>query len=229
LEGAEGPRILGTSDMLKKSNKKTREKANRHAFIKPVIKSLEPLNPRTLDHRSKGYTLIEIIIVIVILAIVAVISIKFLIDGMQIYTMTVNQKTLYDEGKLALEKMCRDIRDARDIINTTPSSIAFRRTNATTGGDGAGERIRFDLSGTTLQKVKGVNPAGNGGTPYAMANDVTPFTVTEATNEIQLTLTLRLTSGENVTLQTKVYPKNLARDTTYTYKNFDGYWSEAIQ
>ena len=39
-----------------------------------------------------------------------------------------------------------------------------------------------------------------------------------ATNEIQLTLTLQLTSGENVTLQTKVYPKNLAKDLTY--KNF---------
>jgi prepilin-type N-terminal cleavage/methylation domain-containing protein len=179
---------------------------------------------------GRGYTLIEIIIVIVILSIVSAISIKFLIDSMQIYTMTVNQKTLFDEGKLALERMCRDIRDANTIIATTASSVAFRRTNATgTGQDSAGERIRFDLSGSTLRKVKGVNPAGNGGTPYEMANDVTPFTVTDATNEIQLTLTLSLASGENVTLQTKVYPKNLARDTTYTYKNFIQNWQEVYQ
>jgi prepilin-type N-terminal cleavage/methylation domain-containing protein len=177
---------------------------------------------------GKGFTLIEMIVVIVILSVVSAITIKFLVDSLKIYAMTVNQKTLNDEGKLALERMCRDIRDARDIINTAPSSIAFRRTNAT-GGDGAGERIRFDLSGTTLQKVKGVNPAGNGGTPYAMANDVTPFTVTEATNEIQLTLTLSLASGENVTMQTRVYPKNLARDTTYTHKTFIQNWQEAIQ
>jgi prepilin-type N-terminal cleavage/methylation domain-containing protein len=178
---------------------------------------------------GKGYTLIEMIVVIVILSIASAITIKFLVDSLRIYTMTVNQKTLFDEGKLALERMCRDIRDANNIINTTASSIAFRRTNATTGGDSAGERIRFDLSGTTSQKVKGVNPAGNGGTPYAMANDVTAFTVTNATNEIQLTLTLSLASGENVTLQTKVYPRNLARDTTYTYKNFIQNWQEVIQ
>jgi prepilin-type N-terminal cleavage/methylation domain-containing protein len=184
-------------------------------------------NPKSTFQR--GYTLIETIVVIVILSIASAITIKFLVDSLKIYTMTVNQKTLYDEGKLALERMCRDIRDSNSIIATTPSSIAFRRTNATTGGDSAGERIRFDLSGTTLRKVKGVNPAGNGGTAYTMANDVTPFTVTEATNEIQLTLTLSLTSGENVTLQTKVYPKNLARDTTYTYKNFIQNWQEAYQ
>jgi hypothetical protein len=58
-----------------------------------------------------------------------------------------------------------------------------------------------------------------------MADNVTSFTVTNATNEIQLQLTLSLASGENVTLQTKVYPKNLPEDTsvTPTYKNFDLY------
>jgi len=61
----------------------------------------------------RGFTLIEIIIVIVILGFVSAITIKFLTDSLRIYTMTVNQKTLYDEGKLALERMARDIRDAR--------------------------------------------------------------------------------------------------------------------
>jgi hypothetical protein len=46
--------------------------------------------------------------------------------------------------------------------------------------------------------------------------------VTNATNEIQLQLTLSRASGENVTLQTKVYPKNLSEDlgSPPTYKNF---------
>src|SRR4030042_1228398 len=83
---------------------------------------------------QRGFTLIEMIIVIVILSIASVITIKFLIDSMQIYTMTVNQKTLFDEGKLALERMCRDIRDAQSITSVTtgpPGSITFIRTNAT--------------------------------------------------------------------------------------------------
>src|SRR4030042_6181588 len=84
---------------------------------------------------QRGCTLIELIIVIVILAIVSAITIKFLTDSLQIYTMTVNQKTLFDEGKLALERMCRDIRDAQIISTPTPGNsgnlITFTRTNGT--------------------------------------------------------------------------------------------------
>ena len=166
----------------------------------------------------EGFTLIEIIIVIVILAIASAITIKFLADSFGVYTMTVNQKTLLDEGKLALERMCRDIRDASSISGTTATSITFVRTNAT-AQDSAGESITFQLTGSSLQKVKAA-------TGYTMANNVTAFAVANATNEIQLTLTLSLTSGENVTLQTKVYPKNLPKDATY--KNFCQNWMEAI-
>jgi prepilin-type N-terminal cleavage/methylation domain-containing protein len=220
-------------DMPKKNNRtQTWEWLNRYGFIKPIRESLGSLTARTLEPQSKGFTLIEIIVVIVILSIISAISIKFLVDSLRIYTMTVNQKTLFDEGKLALERMCRDIRDANTILATTASSVAFTRTNATgTGQDSAGERIRFDLSGTTLRKVKGVAIDGSGGTPYTLANNVTAFTVANATNEIKLTLTLGLTSGENVTLQTSAYPKNLPKDTGVppTYKNFYLNWQEVIQ
>jgi len=215
-------------------NKNSKLKKSRVWNFDSELRTLNSPPPSPSPSRGKswrggrGYTLIEIIVVIVILAIVAVISIKFLIDGMQIYTMTINQKSLFDEGKLALERMCRDIRDANTIIGTTASSVAFTRTNATgPGQDGASERIRFDLSGTTLRKAKGVAADGSGGTPYIMANNVTAFTVANATNEIQLTLTLSLASGENVTLQTKVYPRNIVKDAAY--KNFYQNWREAIQ
>jgi Tfp pilus assembly protein PilW len=165
------------------------------------------------------------IVVIVILSIVSVITIKFLIDSLQIYTMTTNQKTLFDEGKLALERMCRDIRDARSITGTTASSVTFVRDDAT-AQDSAGETIIFqrNAGASTLEKVK-ASPSATS----TMAGNVTTFAVTNTTNEIQLQLALQLTSGENVTLQTKVYPKNLSRDRTYTYKTFIQNWQEAYQ
>jgi prepilin-type N-terminal cleavage/methylation domain-containing protein len=180
-------------------------------------KLLEPTNPRTLESFSKGFTMIEIIIVIVILSIVSAISIKFLVDSLRIYTMTVNQKTLLDEGKLALERMCRDIRDAKSITSTS-TSITLTRTNAT-AQDNANESLTFELNGTTLRKVKA-------STPYAMASYVTAFTVTNTNNEVKLQLTLSMGTGEKVTLQTKVYPKNLGDSTTY--KNFFNNWQEEL-
>jgi len=165
---------------------------------------------------QRGFTLIEIIIVIVILAVISAITIKFLTDSLRIYTMTVNQKTLFDEGKLALERMCRDIRDARSITGTTATSVTFVRNNATVQ-DIAGETIIFqrNAGASTLEKVK-ASPV----VTITMAANVSAFAVTNATNEIQLQLTLlRLGTGENVTLQTKIYPKNLS-DNPPTYKNF---------
>jgi prepilin-type N-terminal cleavage/methylation domain-containing protein len=181
---------------------------------------------------QRGFTLIEIVIVIVILSIISAISIKFLVDSLQIYTMTVNQKALFDEGKLALERMCRDLRDARTL--TTPgagasgSILRFTRDN-NTAQDSAGEDIRFIWSGTpgtALQKRKSQPSV----TLVDLASNVSTFTVTRGAtatnnaNEITILLTLSLASGENLTLRTKVYPKNLPTNTTY--KNFKNYWEE---
>jgi prepilin-type N-terminal cleavage/methylation domain-containing protein len=178
-----------------------------------------------LNSDQRGFTLIEIIVVIVILAIVSAISIKFLTDSVRIYTMTVNQKTLFDEGKLALERMCRDIRDARSI--TSPASggsgnlIIFTRNNVTVQ-DGAAENLTFRLTGTTLEKVK-ASPVATS----SLASNVSTFTVTRGagTNtEITLLLELLLATGENVRLRTKVYPKNLAKNLNY--KNLYQKWVE---
>ena len=172
---------------------------------------------------QRGFTLIEIVIVIVILSIVSAITIYFLVSSLRVYTMTVNQKTLFDEGKLALERMSRDIRDANSITGSSATSITFIRTNATGAGqDIANETITFQLTGTTLEKLK-ASPA----VTSAIAENVSAFTVTRAADdEIKLVLTLSLGTGENVTLQTKVYPKNFADSATY--KNFFNNWLEEI-
>jgi len=197
-------------------------------------------NPQSeIRNLERGFTLIEIIIVIVILSIVSAITIKFLFDSLRIYTMTVNQKTLFDEGKLALERMCRDIRDAQDILYPNASStgnyIRFTRTNATGASqDGIDEIIRFQLAlqldGTyNLQKVKNDTGPPTADLASNVRNNVTDFIVTrDAGNEIQLYLKLSLATGENVTLQTKVYPKNLLEDTSapVPYKNFYYCWRE---
>ncbi len=188
------------------------------------------MNPRTLEPFSKGFTLIEIIVVIVILSIVSAITIKFLVDSLTTYTMTVEQKTLFDEGKLALERMCRDLRDANSI--TTPPSggssssgtlLSFTRAHAT-AQDSAGDTIQFILSSGTLQRKAASRPTVD------LASYVTAITVTRGTspnNEITISLTLSRTLAGvtlNVPLRTSVTPKNFATDTTYKY--FKNDWEE---
>ncbi len=186
-------------------------------------------NPKSeIRNLERGFTLIEIVIVIVILSIVSAITIYFLVSSLKVYTMTINQKILFDEGKLALERMCRDIRDARNITSPVAggsgSLITFTRTNAT-AQDIVSENITFQLTGTNLEKVKASPSVTN-----TLAGNVSGFTVTlGATNyEIKIVITLSLGTGENVTLQSKVYPKNLNKDATNTYKNFFQNWREEL-
>jgi len=100
--------------------------------------------------------------------------------------------------------------------------ITFTRTNAT-AQDVANESITFRLNGNALEKVK-ASPS----VTCAMANNVSTFTITRgaASDEITISLTLSQTSGENVTLQTKVYPKNLVDSSTY--KRFFQNWREEL-
>ncbi len=179
-------------------------------------------NPRSAF--QSGFTLIEIVIVIVILSIISVVTINFMVNSLKTYSMVVNQKTLLDEGKLALERMGRDIRNAQSVAapaaGGSGSQIVFTRTHAT-AQDIAGETITFQLTGNTLEKVK-TSPAA----VSAMASNVSAFTVTRGAtdDEIKILLSLALGSGENVTLQSKVYPKNLSDSTSY--KNFFSNWEE---
>ena len=181
-----------------------------------------PTSSRKSGRSDRGFTLIEMVVVIVILSIAAAMTINFLANSLRVYTMTVNQKTLYDQAKLSLEQMCRGIRDASSITSpasgNSGSSITFVRTNKTYG-DAAGETIVYQLNAGALQKVK-ASPASTN----TMANNVTAFGVTNTTNLILLTLTLQLSTGENVTLETEVYPKNLVKDLTHL--NFYTNWME---
>src|SRR5512136_521847 len=77
----------------------------------PELDSGEATSHEREDENTKGFTLVEVMVVIIILSIVSTITLFFLVNSLRIYTMTVNQKTLLDEGKLALERMCRDLRD----------------------------------------------------------------------------------------------------------------------
>lgn len=235
LKGSRVQGVQGPSEMIKNYREpKVWRKAYQTGIIRYFGKLLEPMNPRTLEPFSKGFTLIEIIIVIIILSIISAITINFLVDSLRIYTMTVKQKNLFDEGKLAMERMCRDVRDARTLsapaAGATGSTLTFTRNNAT-AQDSAAEAIRFIWSGTpgtALRKRKSLPSV----LLIDLASNVSTFTVTRGAaatnnaNEITILLTLSLETGENLTLQTKVYPKNLADSTTY--KIYFQNWQEEL-
>jgi prepilin-type N-terminal cleavage/methylation domain-containing protein len=64
--------------------------------------------PRAIGGQ-KGYTLIEIVMVIVILGVIGAFTFQFVAHGVQAFKKSSARKDLYDQGRLALERMVREL------------------------------------------------------------------------------------------------------------------------
>ena len=177
---------------------------------------------------DRGFTLIEIICVIVILSIISAFGFSFISNVARTYLALKNQNTLYYQAAAAMERMSRALRDAqsvRDIV-FSPGKIRIQRTHATP--QDPHQYVTFALNGSNLQRGSNTVDA-DPATYYDLAANCASFTVTNSSNEILLTLILSLSTGESVTIQSKICPKNLPFGATpYSGRNFSGEWAEEV-
>ena len=101
--------------------------------------------------KSTGFTLIEMVTVIVLLGIIAGILTPFIAKAMQAYTHSKARASLVDKGRLAMERLAREVHQA------VPNSLSVLA-----GGDGiefvrtrAGGRYveRFDDFGAEFSRI----------------------------------------------------------------------------
>ena len=134
------------------------------------------MNRRSKYLNNHGYTLIEIVIVIVILGVIGAFTFQMVAAGVQAFRKSSARKELSDQGRLALERMAREIRDAYEIQATqsTDDEITFKRKHPGEAADNI-EEIKYWLDGTDLKRVGDPN-----GTPVeaVLASNVSSFTVT---------------------------------------------------
>jgi prepilin-type N-terminal cleavage/methylation domain-containing protein len=132
--------------------------------------------PTRLLRGQNGYTLIEIIMVIVILGVIGGFTFQMVGAGVQAFKKSSARKDLYDQGRLALERVVRELRDGKEITDCSSDSITFKKAHPAQAADNV-EEVKFELVGTELKRVG--DPNGNEGGPYeaVLASDVTSFSV----------------------------------------------------
>ena len=131
--------------------------------------------PTRVLRAQKGYTLIEIIIVIVILGIIGAFTFQMVAAGVQAFKKSSARKDLYDQGRLALERMVRELRDGKEITDCSSNSITFKKAHPAQAADNL-EEVKFQLVGTDLKRVG--DPSGTPQTAV-LASNVTSFQVGE--------------------------------------------------
>ena len=180
--------------------------------------------------KDQGFTLIEMIMVLATLSIVSLFSFQFFTHASKIYCMMRGQNILYHEAVVAMERMSREIRDATSIIQVAPGKIKIQKANDTPLDTNT--RVTFILDNNILKRGSR-DTSGDPSNYFDLAENVKTngFTVTNASNEISLSLELALPGGENISLESKIYPKNLPFDPlagNYSGRDFNGDWQELI-
>jgi len=177
----------------------------------------------------RGFTLIELITVVVILGILGVFTFQFLTSGMQTYAIVQKQKDLFDEARLCLERMSREIRDAEQILGFNPNiNIRFQKSHSTSYDPVT--RVRFQYRPASDYIRRGRRVAGSW-LWNVLAENVTGFTMFNTSNEILIVTVLSRATGESVTMGTRCFPKNLMTPPA-GYKSFyrggQGNWREEV-
>ena len=122
--------------------------------------------------RSRGFTMIELVMSIVVVGVLASLGATMLGGGFASFFLS-RETTQNDwQGRLALERITRDLRSVR-----TPADLATMTAGQIIFTDSRNDQINYTLSGTTVTRVQ------NGGTAWVLADNATALTFSYLRND----------------------------------------------
>jgi len=160
-----------------------------------------------MTHTTKqsGFTLIEVIMVMVILGVIAAMSSKMIAAGFNAALTSQNLNNANWQGRLAIERMVRDIRvvrSANDIVTRTASDFMFT--------DISGNSIEYKLSGGNLLRNTQILADGVNSLTFSYV-DKNGNAVAGNTDVHYVGITLKITQDNaNYSLTSSVYLRDLS-------------------
>ena len=166
--------------------------------------------------------------VIATFSVISLFSFRFFTQASYTYSLMRDQNGLYHEAAIAMERMSREIRDAISVEQVAAGKITVQKAHGTALDSNL--YVTFILDNGSLKRGSN-DSTDDPATYYVLASNVNDFTVTNDVSEDEIFLELELVNGGNITLQSKIYPKNIPFELglEYTGRDFNGDWQEVIQ
>lgn len=149
--------------------------------------------------QQRGFTMIELIIIVIVLAVLSVIALPMIHAGFNAYFTQRNLSDANWQGRLALARMSRDIRNLPSTGNiTTATSTQFTFT------DNNNSNVSYTLSGATLQRNSITLANGIASVTFGYYDSAGAVTAT-INNIRYVSITLNVTQNNvNTTLETVI-------------------------
>jgi len=138
---------------------------------------------------SRGFTLIELIMVMIIMSIISVVLAKFLMSTLNSFTTEYQLSEIENQGTMVMNRLSNDIQNIR-----TPADISTINSNAFAFTDINGNTISYTVSGTQLLRnsITIIDNLSSISLGYLNASGATTGT---AASVVYVTLSLTLAKG----------------------------------
>lgn len=178
-----------------------------------------------IRNEDNGFTIIELVTVIVVLSILGIFTFSFMDNAIRTYRLVKEQSPLYADGACIMERITRELTDARSVtsppVGSSSSTLGLVKTH--TGVDPS-TTVTFQQDNRYLRR---------NGTP--IGTNIKTFSVSRSTENGPITIELQLENPSDALippfeLKTMVTPKNYdGADYGKNGRSFDGNYDEKIQ
>ena len=133
---------------------------------------------------KQGFTLVELMVVVAISSIILIVLMRFLASGYSLSRVIFEQASATETARLQLKRIVKALREAREsdtgsypLVETGPQRLIFY---SDVDGDDVTERMRYELSGTQLERGI-IEPSGDP-LVYRQADEVVSVVATGVRN-----------------------------------------------
>ena len=167
---------------------------------------MQPIMPMyTTMRTTKGFTLIEMIIVMVITGIIVSMASVFLISGYKSYISGENATTLNNQATLAMARMVKELQQAVSFTAINATNVSFTTSE--------GSNISYSWTNPTLTRTGiAAQPLNTHMTSFALTYYQSNFTTTATLTAVTaITISMIISNGiETIPIINTIFLNNMA-------------------